>query len=251
MPPPSVLTVPEPLLVAVDRVLIAAIDVVAAGSGPTQDPADDDHRAVGAALGGIGSNRPGRPWPWQDGGDVEARIHARIAAWSELVGATPPPAATVDDLVWWAAGQVVSAARSTSGRIRLAEALDAVLHRLDPAGAVWAADTGAPAVWRPRRYVLQTVLDRGSEEFLRTADEAAARRWGPTVDAADLPIPGKLVEDVGGMLQQFHAGFEWHPGDPIPVRDPRDAFADRYRFVLDRLRAALGPAYEVQDTATF
>jgi hypothetical protein len=35
------------------------------------------------------------------------------------------------------------------------------------------------------------------------------------------------------------------------VRDPRDAFADRYRFVLDRLRAALGPAYEVQDTASF
>jgi hypothetical protein len=244
----------DPLLVAVDRVLVAATDVAAARTRPMQGPADDDdHRAVGAAVGGISRNRPGRPWPWQDGGDVEPHIRARIAAWSELVVATPPPAATVDELVWSTAGQVVTAAssRSTSGRIRLAEALDAVLHRLDPAGAVWAAETGAPAVWRPRRYALQTVLDRGPGQFLRAADEAAARRWGPMVDAAELPIPMTLVEEVGGLLRQFHAGFEWRPGDPIPVRDPRDAFADRYRFVLDRLRAALGPAYEVQDTATF
>ena len=245
-PPPPVPTAVDPLLVAVDRVLIAATDVVAARTGPTPDPLDDDdHRAVAAALGGIGTPRPGRPWPWQDRGDVEPRIRARIAAWSELVDAIPPPAAAVADLVWWTAGQVVSSAltRSTTGRIRLAEALGAVLREVDPAGAVWDPDTGAPAVWRPRRYTLQTVVEPGSETFLRAANEAASLRWGPTVDAAELPIPESLVERVGGLLRQFHAGFEWRPGDPIPVRDPRDAFADGYRFLLDRLRAALGPAY--------
>jgi hypothetical protein len=254
-PPPLVPVAVDPLSVAVDRVLVAATDVVAARSRPAAGSAedDDDHRAVEAALGGIGTRRPGRPWPWQDGEDVEARIRARIAEWSELVGGTPPPATAVADLVWWTAGQVVSAAlsRGTDGRIRLAEALGTVLHRLDPVGGVWDAEVAAPAVWRPRRYVLATVLDRGSGRFLRTAGEAAARRWGPTVEAAELPIPANMVDDVGTLLRRFDAGFEWRPGDPIPVRDPRDAFADGYRFLLGRLRAVLGPAYEVQDTATF
>jgi len=244
----------DPLLVAVDRVVIAATDVVAARTGPAPGPLDDDdRRAVEAALAGIGAPRPGRPWPWQDRGDVEPRIRARIAAWSELVSAIPPPATADAELLWWTGDQVVAApaSRGTGGRIRLAEALGVVLRGIDPAGAVWDPDTGAPAVWRPRRYTLQTVVEPGSETFLRAGNEAASLRWGPTVDAAELPIPERLVEDVDRLLRQFHAGFEWHAGDPIPFRDPRDAFADAYRFALDRLRAALGPAYEVQDTATF
>ena len=256
-PPPPVPVAPDPLLVAVDRVLVAAIDVIAARTGRTTGPADDgDRRAVDTALGGLGTPRPGRPWPWQDGGDVEARVRTRVAEWGELAGAatgaTPPTGVPAADLVWWTAGEVVAAAATDDpgDRLRLAEALGVVLRDVDPAGALWKPDTGAPAVWRPRRFLLQTVLDRGSGQFLRTANEAAAHRWGPTVDAAELPVPESLVQHVEGMLRWFDAGVEWRPGDPIPVRDPRDAFADSYRFALDRLRAALGPAYEVQDTAT-
>jgi hypothetical protein len=260
-PEPRQPAAPERYLwAAVDRVLVAAVDVAdARARGPVPgEPDDADEQAVRAALDAVLGATP--ELPWHGDPDVEARVRTRIAAWAagarRLAVATDPgdPARTTD-LLWTAAGLVAAAAlgarRTGDEDSGLATVLGRVRDGLPEPEGAWDEELATVVVVRPTRYRLRTVLEAGSGRLVRAGNAATQTRWGQVIDHHDLPLPVSLADRIDFLLQQFDAGLEWKEGDPPSVMSKRDAFGNGYGYVLRRLREALGPAYQVLDSAQY
>jgi hypothetical protein len=258
-PPPQPSPAPDQQLwAAVDRVLIAAVDVVD-GRRPGPAAADPDEHAVQTALDAVVAASTDLPWHGEP--DVGARVRARLRAWADgarrvFVATDPGDPEELPALLWVTAGLVVAAARAARRGEHAPQAgLTAVLARVreglpEPDGA-WDEELATVVVVRPTRYRLRTGLTQGSGRLLSAANAATLARWGQEIDHHDLPIPVRLAERIDLILGQFDAGLEWQEGDPPSVISKHDAFGRGYEHVLKQLRSALGPAYQVLDTARF
>jgi hypothetical protein len=262
---------------AVDRVMVAAIDVADGDPGgpavprrrsPGQapGPADLDAAAVRTVLDAVLMRGWGPPLPWHGRMDVEALAAARVGRWRRiadlLVVETTPPAGTVlDDEVWVTARLVALAAaqaRATSGahapRGEGDRGLTGVLERVrrgleDPDGA-WDESMATVLVARGPRYRLTTGFDGGAGRLLRPANEAARSRWGPTVDHFDLPVPLALARQVQALLDRARLDRAEPAGGTRPFSQRELVeFREDYLVTLDELRRALGPAYVVEERA--
>jgi hypothetical protein len=254
---------------AVDRVMVAAIDIADADpDGPTIPPAhvagqsmsavEVEVAAVRAVLDAILMRGWGPPLPWHGRMDVEALAFARVGRWRRIAGllvaATRPPAgSSLGDEVWVTARLVaIAAAEARAERIDERSGLAGVLDRVrrgleDPDGA-WDDTVATVRVARPVRYRLTTGFDGGSGRLLWAANPAARERWDHAVDHFDLPLPLSLARHVQSLVERYeldhpHVGPQTRRLSPDELVD----FREDYLMTLDELRGALGPAYVIQE----
>jgi hypothetical protein len=244
---------------AIDRVMVAAIDIADADpDGPTVPPphvpgqpasrVDVDVAAVRTVLDAILMRGWGPPLPWHGRMDVEALAFARVGRWRRianlLVAATRPSAGTVlDDEVWVTARLVAIAAAEAreegiDERSGLAGVLDRVRRGLEDPDGAWDDSVATVRVARPVRFRLKTGFDGGSGHLLWAANDAARSRWDHPVDHFDVQ---SLVDRYD--LDRPHAGRRTHPLSQDELVD----FREDYLMTVDELRAALGPAYVVEE----
>ncbi|PTA68815.1 hypothetical protein [Deinococcus arcticus] len=96
---------------------------------------------------------------------------------------------------------------------------------------------------------LRFLFDTGSGICLWAGDAATEERHGLAVEAQALPLPPELVAEVERLTTFWDTGIDWNnPGGPSPwtAEDERD-FQEQADALLERLRAALGPGFEVVD----
>jgi hypothetical protein len=256
---------------AIDRVMIAAIDIADADPhGPTVPPqllpgrptsaADLDVAAVRAVLDAILMRGWGPPLPWHGRMDVEALAMARVGRWARianlLVAATHPlPGRALDDEVWVTARLVATAAAEArtdrvDERSGLAGVLDRVRRGLEDPDGAWDDSVATVLVARPARYRLTTGFDGGSGHLLWADNDAARDRWDHPVDHFDLPVPLALARHVQSLIERYDldhpdVGAETRRFSPAEVAE----FRDDYLMTVDELRRALGPAYVVEERA--
>lgn len=254
---------------AIDRVMVAAIDIADADpDGPTVPPAhvpgqpasrvDVDVAAVRTVLDAILMRGWGPPLPWHGRMDVESLAIARVGRWRRianlLVAAARPSAGTVlDDEVWVTARLVAIAAAEARAegideRSGLAGVLDRVRRGLEDPDGAWEDSVATVRVARPVRYRLKTGFDGGSGRLLWAANDAARSRWDHPVDHFDLPLPMALARRVQSLVDRFDVD---RPGVGRRARrlsqDELVDFREEYLMTVDELRAALGPAYVVEE----
>ena len=254
---------------AVDRVMVAAIDIADADpDGPTvpprhvpgqpTSPVDVDVAAVRTVLDAILMRGWGPPLPWHGRMDVESLAMARVGRWrriaSLLVAATRPSAGTVlDDEVWVTARLVAIAAAEAreegiDERSGLAGVLDRVRRGLEEPDGAWDDSVATVRVARPVRYRLETGFGGGSGHLLWAANDAARARWNHAVDHFDLPLPMSLARHVQSLVDRYDLD---HPA--VGRRTQRFSqdelvdFREDYLMTVDELRGALGPAYVVEE----
>jgi hypothetical protein len=265
-PPPVVGDRDRRLDAAVDRVLVAAVDVadgdpdaVAAPfvPGGIARPVDLDRLAVEAALDAV--LRPSwPPLPWHDRPDTVAQVALRMGGWRGaaglLAGATyPGQGPDLTGELWTTALLVAAAAREarenwvdvTSG---LAGVLDTVRRGLVEHDAAWDGALTTVLVARPPRYRLKAMFDTGSGHLLWALDEETVRRWDHPVDHFDLPIPLPLAHRIQWLVDRHDVdspdvGTVHRPSAPAE----RETFRRTCAQTLAELRDALGPAYTVED----
>lgn len=101
---------------------------------------------------------------------------------------------------------------------------------------------------------LRFFFDAGSGVCLWAQDAEAKARFGYPVEAAMLDIPDLLRAEIEQLVLDYDDTFPWDDpasGDPVaPDRtifgyEETPAFATRVRELLPRLRAALGPGFEI------
>ena len=254
---------------AIDRVMVAAIDIADADpDGPTVPPplvpgqpttvVDVHVAAVRTVLDAILMRGWGPPLPWHGRMDVEALAMARVGRWGRianlLVAATRPSAGSVlDDEVWVTARLVAIAAaearaEAVDERSGLAGVLDRVRRGLEDPDGAWDDTVATVRVARPVRYRLKTGFDGGSGHLLWAANDAARERWDYPVDHFDLPLPMSLARHVQSLVDRYDldhpdVGRETRPLNPTEFAE----FREDYLMTLDELRAALGPAYVVEE----
>lgn len=257
---------------AVDRVMVAAIDIADADPrgpsvprplvpGQPASPADLDVAAVRAVLDAILMRGWGPPLPWHGRMDVEALAMARVGRWRRianlLVAATQPSAgSSLDDEVWVTARLVAVAAAEGRDRPEAGTGLAVVLDRVrrgleDPDGA-WNDSLATVLVARPVRYRLTTGFDGGSGHLLWAVNDAARDRWNHAVDHFDLPVPLLLARQVQSLIDRYDLD---HPDVGRRTQRFTQAefaeFREDYLMAVDGLRSALGPAYVVDVRAGF
>jgi hypothetical protein len=251
---------------AVDRVMVAAIDIADADpDGPTVPPplvpgqatsaVDLDVAAVRAVLDAILMRGWGPPLPWHGRMDVEALAIARVERWRRianlLVAATRPSAGTVlDDEVWVTSRLVAIAAGEAreEGRGGLARVLERVRRGLEDPDGAWDDSFATVLVARPVRYRLASGFDGGSGHLLWAANDAARARWDLPIDHYDLPVPLVLSHHVQSLVDRYDldhpdVGRETRRLTPEQLTD----FREDYLMTLDELRAALGSAYVIEE----
>jgi hypothetical protein len=246
MPPPLAREVPG----AVDRLVVAATDALAGtpglfGLGGASRPVDAwDLAALRQecdrllALDGAVE----RVLSWGDAAAAEGGPAS--AAWTEAraTGSTPPP-----DLVWATSALLVDLAdagsRGGTPEAGLAGVLDRVTRQLPEPDAGWSGY--ASAVRRHPRYHLLATLEKRSGHLLWSGDGEARARWNGPVSHFALPIPLPLARRIADLLRWFDALGE---GLAVPsFQSPWNAFLSEYRALVPEIRAALGPAYVVED----
>lgn len=254
---------------AVDRVLVAAIDIAdACPDGPAippvhvpgriASPADLDVAAVRTVLDAILMRGWGPPLPWHGRMDVEQLALARVARWRDtaqlLAAATRPGrSGALDDEVWTTARLVAGVAAEAreervDERSGLAGVLDRVRRGLEEPGAAWDDSLMTVVVARPSRFRLRTGFDGRPGHLLWSANPATATRWGRAVDHFDLPVPLPLARHVHDLVARY-AGDPNDPGAPRFAPDGFAAFREDYLMTVDELRRLLGPAYVVEERA--
>jgi hypothetical protein len=167
--------------------------------------------------------------------------------WSRLLAMGLTPA----DLLWAAASLVTCLIHRReelpdAHRGMVVPVLDELARSLPGGNLAWAHPAGA-RVARPERHRLRAFFDGGSGVLLWIGLDVGEPRWGNDVDHRDLPIPIALADQIDRLLERYDS--------TIPIRGPERPlegaearlFRAAYAEVVDRLRAALGPAYLIVD----
>ena len=101
---------------------------------------------------------------------------------------------------------------------------------------------------------LRFFLDAGSGVCLWAHDDAARKKFGYAVELDDVPLPRDLVADLMHLMADYDATIDWNDpantgsdGTPTAFGYEADApFRDRITALLVRVRAALGPQFEIE-----
>jgi hypothetical protein len=98
-------------------------------------------------------------------------------------------------------------------------------------------------------YRARFCFDAGSGTVLWTASAAARQIWGYAVEVDQLPVSQALRDELAGLVAAYDTSLNWdYPPDPGPWREPQcRRFNRAVHQALARLRAELGPAWEIQD----
>jgi hypothetical protein len=170
-----------------------------------------------------------------------------VDPWPQLRTTGVEPA----DLLWTAASFVACLVHQRANapdeyRGTLAPVLDGIGGALTGGLLAWKHPAGAD-VARPERHRLRAFFDGGSGVLLWVDGGTGEPRWDYDVDHRDLPIPMALADQLDVLLERFD--------ETIPLREPQRVlagaeatlFTAACREVIDRLRAALGSAYAIED----
>ncbi|MEV4414846.1 hypothetical protein [Catellatospora sp. NPDC049609] len=92
-------------------------------------------------------------------------------------------------------------------------------------------------------------FDAGSGGVLWMTEPAAWETWGNPVDLARLPIGEALRRELDALATRYDTSLNWDsPADPGPWREDECAAFNRdVRDALGRLRAELGPRWQIID----
>ena len=105
------------------------------------------------------------------------------------------------------------------------------------------------------RYRLRFFLEAGAGVCLWAQNDAAKSRFGYPVELDEVALPRNLTADLMHLMADYDATIDWdNPGaagqaDTGPTafgHEPDAPFRERVRAILPRLRAALGPEYEIE-----
>jgi hypothetical protein len=94
-------------------------------------------------------------------------------------------------------------------------------------------------------------FDAGSGTLLWAAPADQAE-WGYPIDLDRLPVGPALRAELAELVARYDTSLNWeYPPDPGPWTGEEDRrFNADVRRVLGRLRAELGPAWEIRDEFT-
>lgn len=104
---------------------------------------------------------------------------------------------------------------------------------------------------------LRFFFDAGAGVCLWAQDEAARSRFGYSVELGELGLPGELQSALEQLMADYDATIDWDdPGrtgdlDTGPTAFGYEADAPlggRVREILPRLRAAMGPGFEIESS---
>ncbi|MER0443560.1 hypothetical protein ABR738_03080 [Streptomyces sp. Edi4] len=92
-------------------------------------------------------------------------------------------------------------------------------------------------------------FDAGSGAVLWAATPEDAEVWGYPVELDRLPISHDLRDVLYGLIARYDTALNWdYPPDPGPWREAEcHHFNEAVRQALSRLRAELGPAWQIHD----
>lgn len=102
---------------------------------------------------------------------------------------------------------------------------------------------------------LRFFFDAGSGVCLWAQDAEAKARFGYPIEAAMLDVSDELRAEIEQLVTDYDDTFPWDDpasGQPVeaarPIKgyDENPVFATRVRALLPKLRAALGPAFEIE-----
>jgi hypothetical protein len=84
---------------------------------------------------------------------------------------------------------------------------------------------------------------------LWSANDPARERFGYPVELSELPIPDDLRHDLRLAGERFETSVDWdNPAGPSPwSKEDSEQFTELTDRLLDQLRVALGPSFEIQD----
>jgi hypothetical protein len=99
-----------------------------------------------------------------------------------------------------------------------------------------------------RVYVLRFFFDYGGT-CLWAANDLARERFGYPVELSELPIPDDLRHELQLAGERFDTSLNWdNPAGPSPwSKEDSEQFTELTDCLLDRLRVALGPSFEIRD----
>jgi hypothetical protein len=105
-------------------------------------------------------------------------------------------------------------------------------------------------------YHLRLFLDAGAGVCLWSQDAAGKARFGYAVETASLGLAADVAEDVLRLIRDHDEGFNWNDPGVADDESARTAFGyeadapfrDRVLALLPRLRAALGPDFEIESS---
>ena len=97
-------------------------------------------------------------------------------------------------------------------------------------------------------YVLRFFFDYGGT-CLWAGNDPARERFGYPVELSDLPIPDDLRHELHLAGERFDTSLDWdNPAGPSPwSKEDEEHFTDLTDRLLDQLRMALGPGFDVRD----
>lgn len=97
-------------------------------------------------------------------------------------------------------------------------------------------------------YVLRFFFDYGGT-CLWAANEPARERFGYPVELSELPIPDDLRHELRLAGKRFDTSLDRdNPAGPTPwTKEESEQFVALTGRLLDRLRVALGPSFEIRD----
>jgi hypothetical protein len=96
-------------------------------------------------------------------------------------------------------------------------------------------------------YRLRFFFDMGSGICLWSGNEAARQRYGYPVEPQALPLPENAIREMEKVIAWYDHWMDWgNAPQPDPSWDEA-AFTAAARQLLDKIRRALGPDYEVID----
>lgn len=103
---------------------------------------------------------------------------------------------------------------------------------------------------------LRFSFDAGSGVCLWAMDAEAKARFGYAVESAMLDVSEEMRAEIEQLVADYDDTFPWddpasgqpvaHPARTVAGFDESPAFATRVRSLLPRLRAAVGPAFEIE-----
>jgi hypothetical protein len=97
-------------------------------------------------------------------------------------------------------------------------------------------------------YRFRFFFDAGSGTALWADSAAAEEIWGYAVELGRVPVSQPLRDELAGLVTAYDTSVNWdYPPDPGPWREPQCfRFNQAVRHVLARLRAELGPQWQIQ-----